>query len=193
MTPLKLTLLTSFTAFITTLAPSAFAHSLPMESSLLTGFVHPLLGLDHLLAMLAVGFWAAQQRGKNTRTIPLVFISALLIGFLLGLNAVTLVAIETGISLSVLILGLLIVSAARLPMTLSLPLIGSFALYHGIAHGAEVGVAHAALFATGFIGSTALLHLAGVQSAFLVQRYTPLIGKVAGAGIALMGAMLLMA
>lgn len=173
----------------------AFAHtaSVAEHSSLLSGLVHPLIGVDHLLAMLAVGFWAAMQKNKLRLQIPMVFMLVLIAGFMLGQTAFSLPIVEAGIATSVLMLGLLIATAARLPAAVALGLSGGFALFHGYAHGAEAAVSSMALFAAGFLGSSLMLHLCGGMAANTVKTQLPALAKLAGLVIAAAGATLLAA
>lgn len=176
------------------IAPSAFAHSnLLMESSLISGLLHPLTGIDHLLALLAVGFWAGQQHLKDNRLVPFALFSMLLAGFVLALYGLMFPAIETGIAVSVLVLGLMVSKVINLKSTLALPLIAVFSIYHGSAHGTELGSAGIAAFASGFMLSTALLFWAGKTLADQINRTIPQLNTWAGTGIALFGAMFLVA
>lgn len=168
---------------------SAFAHSLT-GSGLTSGILHPLLGLDHLLAMLAIGIWAATQPGRMQLAVPATFLMALLAGFVLGRSGLELPLVETGIALSVLLLGLLLASAVRLPTTATLALTSLFALFHGHAHGAEA-VGAAATFAAGFLASSLMLHLAGAALAKTIRLQAPLFTRSLGAAIALSGVWML--
>ncbi len=173
-------------------ATPALAHTGPLaQNSLLAGFAHPLTGLDHLLAMLAVGIWAAMQKGKQQLAVPAVFLTLLLAGFITAVNGVQLPLVEGTIASSVLVMGLLIAGMARLPAALSLPLIGLFALSHGFAHGSELGAASALTFAAGFIASSLTLHLAGGTLSARLLSKVPTLTRIAGAAMALTGAGLL--
>lgn len=174
---------------------SAVAHTATVaeHNSLLSGLIHPLVGLDHLLAMLAVGFWAAMQKGQLRIQIPMAFMMVLVAGFLLGQTAFSLPVVEGGIATSVLMLGLLIATAARLPAVAALGLSGSFALFHGYAHGIEAAASSMTLFAAGFLGSSLMLHLCGGIAANTVKTQLPSLAKLAGLVIAAAGATLLAA
>ena len=141
-------------------AQSAFAHTFGAEgASFYQGFIHPLSGLDHLLAMLAVGMWAAQAGGRARWLIPVAFITMLAVGGGLGMLGWPLPQVELGIAASVVIFGLLIVGAAKIPLVMSMGIAGLFALFHGYAHGVEIPqVAAPGLYALGFIVSSAMLH-----------------------------------
>ena len=107
---------------------SGFAH----------GFGHPLSGLDHICAMVAVGLWAAQMGGRAIWAVPLTFVTVMAFGGLLGMMHVDVPFIETGIVVSVLTLGVFIAAAVRLPLIASIIVVGLFAICHGHAHGAEM-------------------------------------------------------
>ncbi|MEO6054363.1 MAG: HupE/UreJ family protein, partial [Chthoniobacterales bacterium] len=116
------------------------------------GFTHPLTGLDHICAMLAVGLWAAQMGGRAIWAVPLTFVSVMAVGGMLGMSGIALPFTEQGIILSVLTLGVLIAASARLPLVASMIIVGLFAIFHGHAHGAEMPeTASGVLYAGGFI------------------------------------------
>lgn len=180
---------------LATASGAALAHPGHESASFFTGFTHPLGGLDHLLAMLAVGLYAARQPGATRWMLPAGFVLAMLAGAGLGAIGVALPAVEAGIAASMLVFGLLIALAARLPLTVSLPLVAAFALFHGHAHHAEMGGASLVTYATGFALATALLHGAG----YAIARWMPetRVGNaikrvagllVAGVGGAMLGA-----
>lgn len=154
---------------LATASGAALAHPGHESASFFTGFTHPLGGLDHLLAMLAVGLYAARQPGATRWMLPAGFVLAMLAGAGLGAIGVALPAVEAGIAASVLVFGLLIALAARLPLTVSLPLVAAFALFHGHAHHAEMGGASLVTYAAGFALATALLHGAG----YAIARWMP--------------------
>lgn len=168
---------------------SATAHPFhDMGGGFATGFIHPLAGLDHLLAMVAVGLWAAQFGGRWLWAIPLVFVSAMLAGGALGFAGLTLPLLEPVIAASVLALGLLTVLRIRLH-TAGVVLVAAFALFHGVAHGAELPATTGALpYAAGFVIATALLHLLGLAAGLQAK----IAARWAGAPIALAGGWLLL-
>lgn len=172
----------------------AFAHAGHDHAGLMAGIAHPLAGLDHLLAMLAVGLWAAQQQGRARWALPLAFVGSLLVGGLLGFAGLRLPLLETGIAGSVLALGLLVALAVRPPLTIAVGLSALFALAHGVAHGLELPVAASPwLYAAGFVAATAALHGFGyVLARRLPSLAAPLV-RLAGAAAALTGACLLAA
>lgn len=154
------------------------------------GFSHPMLGLDHLLAMLGVGIWAAQLGGRATWLVPAAFVSVMVAGAALALSGAALPMVEFGIGGSVLVIGGLIAFGARLPLAAATALAGLFALFHGHAHGTELpGFAHPAAYGVGFVAATALLHAAGFGIAYLLRSQVgrlPL--RAAGAAMAAVGA-----
>jgi hydrogenase/urease accessory protein HupE len=130
------------------------------------GFSHPLAGWDHLLAMLAVGVWAAQQRGRAVWMLPTMFVSAMLLGGIAGASGLTLPGIETGIFGSVLVLLVLVLKRVRYKLSLGLSLVGLFGFCHGFAHGAEMpGSASLLAFGCGFVLATIMLHALGLLTA----------------------------
>lgn len=156
------------------------------------GFSHPLGGLDHLCAMLAVGLWAAQMGGRALWAVPLAFVTVMALGGILGMAGLNLPFVETGIVLSVLLLGVLIAASARLPLAASVAIVAFFAIFHGFAHGAEMPAnASGFAYAAGFTFATALLHLCGIGLGVAIQRLaTPQFVRFAGAAIVLVGAWL---
>lgn len=127
------------------------------------GFFHPLTGWDHLIAMLAVGVWAAQQRGRAMWLIPLTFVGVMIFGGAAGASGASIPGIELGIALSLVVFVALVARRARLRLDVSLPLVGAFAFCHGFAHGAEMpGSTGFLAFALGFVAATVLLHGLGL-------------------------------
>ncbi|HCI52410.1 MAG TPA: urease accessory protein UreJ [Gallionella sp.] len=140
-------------------------------SGLAHGMLHPFSGLDHLVAMIAVGLWAAQSGGRALWLAPTVFVLVMAMGGQLGMSVNPLYLNEAGILASLLVLGTLIAASIRLPLFLSLALVGLFALFHGYAHGAELPHSVSALsYMLGFMLSTAMLHFAGVLMATLLAK-----------------------
>ncbi|HEU01865.1 hypothetical protein LCGC14_0287720 [marine sediment metagenome] len=171
----------------------AFAHINPAEhGSLLTGFVHPLLGWDHVLVMIAVGIWAAMIGGRALWAVPLAFVTVMSAGFALAVAGIALPFVEPVVLASVVALGLLIAMAVKLPVPLAATIVGAFALFHGAAHGAELGASGAAVFGLGFAMATALLHGGGLLLGnALVRTANPILLRAigalsAGAGLYLM-------
>lgn len=160
-----------------------------LGNSFVGGFGHPLSGFDHLLAMLAVGLWAAQLGGRSVWAVPATFVGVMSIGGILGMTGVPLPMVEAGILASVLVLGIMIAMAARLPLAGSMLLVALFALFHGHAHGTEIPVAASGLtYAVGFVLATAFLHVCGIALGLLVKkRFNAPMLRYAGAAIALAG------
>ena len=159
-------------ALATFLSLAAFAQAHPGHGAggFANGFAHPLHGLDHVLAMLAVGLWAAQLGGRAKWLVPASFTGVMALGGALGMAGVALPFAEQGIAASVLILGVLIAAAVRLPLAASMGIVGLFALCHGHAHGAEMPVnAVGAVYALGFTAATALLHGCGIGLGVMMQ------------------------
>jgi urease accessory protein len=137
------------------------------------GLLHPLTGLDHICAMVAVGLWAAQRGGRALWLVPATFISIMIVGGILGMGKVGIPYVEQGIAASVLVLGIFIAAAVRLPVAASMAIVGLFALFHGYAHGAEMpDTASGLAYGIGFVIATASLHLSGIGIGLLAQRFS---------------------
>jgi len=172
------------------LAPAAQAHIISAQAGGFgAGFAHPFTGLDHMLAMIAVGLWAAQLGGRARWAVPLAFLGAMTVGAGLALAGVRLPMVETGIASSVLVLGLLIAFAARLPVAVSAILVGAFAVFHGHAHGNELPqAASEALYGAGFLLATGALHVFGLGLGTQMHRLLrPSWLRALGGGIAALG------
>ena len=154
------------------LAGTAQAHTIGAHGAgFAAGMAHPFIGLDHLLAMVAVGIWAAQLGGRAIWRVPLAFMIMMVLGSMFAFGGLPLPAVEAGIASSVLVLGLLIVVAARFPLAASMLLVGAFALFHGHAHGQELPqTASALLYGLGFLLATGLLHATGAAMGVLLSR-----------------------
>ena len=171
-------------------AAPAFAHLDPLEhGSVLAGISHPLFGIDHVLAMLAVGLWAAQlaRSGDNKSDsrralwlVPLAFVGTMTLGFAAGAAGLPLPFVEPAILASVVALGLVVALSVRLPASACAAVVGVFALFHGHAHGSELGTAGALQFGLGFVAATALLHLAGIGIGLAASRFGVAITRVLG-------------
>lgn len=152
----------------------AQAHPFHGEPGLAQGFSHPFSGLDHLLALAAVGLWAAQLGRRAIWAVPAAFMGVLLLGGILGRAGVAIPMAEQGILASLFILGLLLALAARLPLAGSMGITGLFALFHGFAHGAEMPAqASTAAYFLGFAAAAVLLHAAGIGLGLAAQRRLP--------------------
>ena len=171
-------------------AGAAHAHTgLEHAFSFGSGFAHPWTGLDHMLAMVAVGLWAGLNGGRALWAWPAAFVGVMLAGGALGMIGVAVPMVEPGILASVIVLGLLVLTAARLPVALGAALVAVFALLHGDAHGAELpGGAAAATYAAGFALATAALHALGLGVAYLCRSDSgKLIVRGTGAAVAVAG------
>src|SRR5579864_2170137 len=147
------------------LAPAiASAHTgLGDAADLVHGFLHPLGGIDHILAMVAVGLLAARMGGRALWLVPASFVLTMAVAGLVGMTGVSVTGAEGGIALSVLVLGAMIAFGMRLPVAAAMGLVGFFALFHGYAHGSEMPATASGLaFGAGFVAATALLHGFGI-------------------------------
>jgi len=171
--------------------PFAAAHTLGAHgANFISGVGHPLTGLDHILAMIAVGLWAAQLGGRAYWSVPLAFVGMMTLGAAMSTAGLSLPAVESGIAASVLILGLLIAFSARLPILLGMVLVGVFAVFHGHSHGTELPQAASAVsYGLGMLLTTIGLHAAGLGAGILFQRAAILL-RIGGAMIAAAGVMM---
>jgi urease accessory protein len=171
----------------------AFAHTgIDHGAGFFHGLAHPVGGLDHILAMVAVGVFAFVLGGRALWLVPLSFVGAMVAGFALGLAQVQLPFVELAIAFSSVAIGGAAALGRPMPVGAAMALVGVFAIFHGHAHGAEMPLAAGGLaYALGFIAATALLHLAGIAAAFGVARLSARFGKttarLAGAAFALGG------
>jgi urease accessory protein len=158
-----------------------------------SGLGHPFIGIDHLLAMLAVGMWAYQLGGSAVWKVPLVFVLTLLVGASVGLAGLSLPFIEPVIVASVMVFGLLIAMKSRITPVLASMLVALFALFHGYAHGIEMPLAALPLaYVAGFSLATIGIHVLGVMLAYVIHRtaQTTLL-RVGGFGLAGTGLLLM--
>lgn len=179
-------------ALAATTAP-AFAHLNPEEhGSFMAGFSHPLFGLDHILVMVAVGLWAAQIGGKALWGVPAAFVATMAIGFGLAVSGVDLPFVEPAILASVVALGLLVAMAVKLDTAVAAAIVAVFALFHGHAHGGELGTAGTVSFGIGFVVATALLHIAGIGLGLGIARLSggAIAARIIGGLTALAGVVL---
>lgn len=151
---------------------TALAHTgVELAGGWWSGFAHPFVGADHMLAMVAVGLWAVQLGGRATWMVPVAFVVATMLGGGLAFAGVNTSCVEQGIAISVLVLGLVIAASLRLPVLASAWLVGMFALFHGLAHGTEMPAAvNAVTYITGFALATALLHGGGIAVATRLKQ-----------------------
>lgn len=169
-------------------APAVLAHgegANAHSAGFIAGLTHPFSGLDHLLAMVAVGLWAAQKDGRALWLLPVTFVSLMALGGLMAVSGASLPGMEMGIALSVLALGLLIALQSRWSLQVACATVGLFALFHGAAHGIEMPLAASPwIYGLGMIAATAMLHVAGV---FAGMRLKQAVLRVAGALISIAG------
>jgi urease accessory protein len=151
-------------------AAPTFAHSGDVVGGFVGGMAHPVLGPDHVAAMVAVGLWGAFLGQPAVVLLPVVFPLVMAAGGALGILGVPLPGTEIGIAISAVLLGLAVVFAVRPPLWLAAVLVGVFAIFHGHAHGAELPAgADALAYSLGFVVATGLLHLVGIGLALLTQ------------------------
>ena len=180
----------AFACLLLLLPMTAGAHT---ESGTIGGFVsgfrHPLTGLDHIVAMVAVGLWGAYLGAPAMWLLPVVFPVVMALGGGLGVLGVPLPAVEKCIALSGVMLGLAVAFAARPPLWLSAGIVGFFAIFHGHAHGTELPeAANAMTYAVGFVIATGLLHLSGIALGLLVRwPWGRMVVRTGGAAIAIIG------
>jgi urease accessory protein len=161
--------------------PVAEAHTFGSQGAgLMAGLTHPLVGLDHLLAMIAAGIWAGQLGGRAVWLIPLTFVSIMAAAATLASFGLLLPLMEPAIACSVMVLGLLIAGSVRLPTSVCALLVSLFAVFHGYAHGLELPqAASPILYGAGFVLATALLHGLGIGFA-RNSRQHKMLQRIAG-------------
>jgi len=156
-----------------------------------SGLLHPMLGLDHLLAMAAIGFWSVRQNATLKNSTPLFVIGGMILGAALAWGGLSLPGVETGISLSVILAGILIATLAKLPTIVGGSLVAAFMVFHGFAHGAEMPAgATLVAYLAGFSIATLALTFAGRGLGALMQRTDKRAGRVLGGVVAATGAVL---
>ena len=184
-------------AVLLSLSGTALAHTGHGDASgFAHGLSHPLGGLDHLLAMVAVGLYAALLGGRALWCVPATFVAVMALGGAAGAAGYALPYVEIVIALSVVVLGLAVALRLGLPTVAAMALVGSFAVFHGHAHGAEMPQDASGLaYATGFLLATALLHAAGIALGFGIARLGDLAGgravQAAGGAVAVAGLVIL--
>jgi urease accessory protein len=156
------------------------------------GFSHPFSGLDHVLAMVAIGLIAAHLGGKALWLVPLTFVSMMAVGGVLGITGINLPYVETGIAASLIVLGAAVAKQLNLPTTLAVSFAGFFAVFHGHAHGIEVPIATSGFsYALGFLFAAAILHGLGIGLGLgvgsLAHSKTQNFSRIAGGAMAVAG------
>lgn len=182
----KLTILTILLATVS----NAYAHeSAGITGGFISGFTHPLFGWDHVVAMVAVGLWGASLGKKAIWVLPVVFPLVMAFGGALGVVGIDIPEVERGIALSAIVLGAMVAFSVRAPVVVAALIVGTFAIFHGHAHGTELPNAASPLaYSIGFVLSTGLLHIFGIVFGFLIRwpaGKTTI--KIAGALISLVG------
>jgi urease accessory protein len=185
--------LLSLFVLVAALASPAEAHSgISNTAGFLHGFGHPFSGLDHMLAMVAVGFYAAHLGGRSIYLIPLTFMLMMAVGGAIGMVGIDIPLIEIGIALSVIVLGAAVAVPFNLSSTAAMCLVGFFALFHGHAHGIEMPVDASGLeYGLGFVLATGILHMTGIgigaSIGLAAERSSQRIAQVGGAAMAAAG------
>ncbi len=167
----------------------AHADASNLSGGFLSGFLHPINGLDHVVAMVAVGLWGAILGKPALWVLPLVFPLVMALGGALGVAGVDIPGIETGIAVSGIVLGLAVAFAIKPPIWLAAIIVAAFAIFHGHAHGAELpNAANPLVYSIGFVISTGLLHLAGIAFGELSRwSWGKMLVRAGGVVIALIG------
>jgi urease accessory protein len=162
------------------LPTAAFAHpAIGSTSGFAPGFMHPLGGLDHQLAMILVGIFAYQLGGRALWLVPLTFIAVMALGGFLGVAGIPVPFVEIGIALSVSVLGAIVALGVKAPVAVAMGAVGLFAIFHGHAHGSEMPMnVGGAAYGAGFMLATALLHAVGIGIGFLVGSVGQTHGKI---------------
>ncbi|HER35079.1 MAG: HupE/UreJ family protein [Halothiobacillaceae bacterium] len=170
---------------------SAHVGSDPLHGSYLGGFLHPLLGVDHLLALVAIGVWLAfQEQGQQRVVMPLTLL-ALAMGAFIGLAGVSLPGLETVIALSVVAVGLMVGFRKRLPVWAAGIMAGGFMLFHGAAHGAEMGVnSNAFGYVVGLVSASGLVLMSGRGLGNTAQKLHQSANRIIGIALMLSGGVL---
>ncbi len=159
-----------------------------------SGALHPLSGIDHLLAMLAVGIIATRHGGKAIWFIPATFITSMIIGGIIGILGLEISFVEIGIALSVVFLGIAIFIQKKIPLNVTMAFVAVSAFLHGHAHGSEMPlIANPVLYASGFVLVTTLLHFSGVMVGHYATKtaFTTKLLRYVGAGMGIAGIFLL--
>jgi urease accessory protein len=170
-------------------APEAFAHtSEGLAGGFVSGLMHPVLGPDHVIAMVAVGLWGAFLGKPAIWLLPIVFPMVMALGGALGVAGVPIPAVETGIAVSAIVLGAMVAFAVRPPIWVAAVIVGAFAIFHGHAHGTELpNAANALAYSLGFVIATGLLHLCGIAFGALAHWPAGSLAVRAGGGLIALG------
>ena len=168
-----------------------YAHTdvASLQGGFISGFMHPIMGLDHVVAMVAVGLWGAFLGKPAIWILPVVFPLVMALGGALGVAGVEIPYIETGIALSGVVIGLAVAFMVRPPIWVAGIIVGAFAIFHGHAHGTELpNSANPLIYSIGFVTGTGLLHLAGIAIGELARwTWGKMLVRASGGVIALIG------
>ncbi len=172
-------------AFLIAYASAVSAHEgAGITGGFISGFMHPILGWDHVVAMVAVGLWGAFLGSPAIWILPVVFPLVMAFGGALGVIGIPIPAVETGIAASAVVLGAMVAFAVRPPIWIAAVIVGAFAIFHGHAHGTELpNAANPLAYSIGFVISTGLLHLSGIAFGLLVRWPAGKIAVQAGGGL----------
>ncbi|WP_166253694.1 HupE/UreJ family protein [Marinobacter salicampi] len=191
MTALTKLIATAALLLAATTAAAHTGHGAHAESGFLSGLLHPMQGLDHLLAMAAIGFWSVRQSNTMKNSTPLFVIGGMVLGASLAWGGLSLPGVETGIALSVMLAGILIATMAKLPTVVGGSLVAAFMVFHGFAHGAEMPAgATLAAYLAGFSIATLAIAFAGRGLGALLMQTNSGIFRGLGVALAATGAFL---
>ena len=180
-------------ALLCVAGPAAAHTEAGVAGGLLSGFLHPLTGLDHLVAMVAVGLWGAQLGAPGIWVLPICFPTVMAVGGLLGVLGVPVPMVELVIAASALVLGFAVAMALRVPFWAAAIVVGVFAVFHGYAHGQELpAAANPLAYGVGFVVATGLLHALGITIGVMTRWHTGAVAvRALGAAIAGLGGLFL--
>jgi urease accessory protein len=168
---MKMGRIASLTCVLLCISSVAYGHEgAGIAGGFVSGFAHPILGWDHVAAMVAVGLWGAFLGSPAIWILPVVFPLVMAFGGALGVMGIPIPSIETGIAVSAIVLGAMVAFAIRPPLWVAAILVGVFAIFHGHAHGTELpSAANPLAYSAGFVISTGMLHLSGIAFGLLVR------------------------
>lgn len=179
---------------LTLTATAALAHpghGTEIHSDFFNGLLHPMMGIDHLLAMAAIGFWSIRQSATMKRGTPLFVVGGMIVGAALAWSGLNFIGVETGIAMSVLLAGILIATMAKLPTALGASLVALFMLTHGYAHGAEMAEGASILsYMAGFVIATLAITFIGRGLGSLMLNADNRVSRALGGVVAVIGGVL---
>lgn len=192
----RITALALATGLVSLAIDPAQSHQMQdLSGGFIGGFLHPIFGLDHVVAMVAVGLWGAFLGMPAIWLLPVVFPVVMAFGGMLGVAGVPLPHVEVGIALSALVLGAMVAFAAKPPLWVAALMVGAFAIFHGHAHGTELpNAVNPLIYSLGFVLATGLLHLTGISLGLMAKWPAGVIAvRGGGALIACVGVLYLLA